>query len=521
MFIGHYNICTVLKDYQAVSHINADDYCITGFEYFGKAARPFSLHTLYVAEEPSDLPVAELIPSQNLLLCGISSENAAALLGEKENSINYSVIDSAINEDIKLKLRHYFNVKNGMGLMAESILDMLFHETGIQPMVDNFTRGFNNPVFVFDAGYHLIACNYEMAVKTPSGARIVEQMGMTEDEFRMINKQRLHEKIKKSEVPIIVFHEEIGCEQMLCAIDTRKDIGHIVINASNRPFNDVDVQLMIMLKEGLYQQMRKEEFIKDNNGYPYEYFLKDLLDGRIATPKQYMAQMSYVNTVFSDSMYCMVIETARSPEALNIFLIRNRLEFLIPDTKTLMYNGEIIVLFCLPGNKELSPDNYKAIRSLCTDFSLFAGISNNFHSLLDIAGFYKQALRAIELGTAADPDPGLFIYENYHMEHMAHIFFQKESPDVYCHPKMKYLLEYDKTHDSQLAYSLYMYLLNERNSAAASEAMFVHRNTLSYRLRQIESLVKINYDDPRERQYLILSYEIQNMDKGTFLLSEK
>ena len=80
-------------------------------------------------------------------------------------------------------------------------------------------------------------------------------MGLTEEDFRLINKRRIHEKIEKSDKPVIVYHEEIGCEQMLCSIDTRKDIGHIVINAVNRPFNEMDIQLMTMLKEGLYQQM--------------------------------------------------------------------------------------------------------------------------------------------------------------------------------------------------------------------------------------------------------------------------
>ena len=520
MFISHYSICELLKDQQAVCKVEAPDYCLTGFESIRTALLPMSLHTLYVVEDPEDLEhmAADsderirdaLSESVNLLICRATLEQAASLLGDMEPLLNYTVLPSPLDTSVKLLLREYFNEKNGMGLMAESILDMLFHETGIQPIVDKFTRGFNNPVFVFDAGYHLIACNYEMAVQDPAGKRIVEQMGMTEDEFRLINKRRIHEKVRKSDQPVTIYHDEIGCEQMICAIDTRKDIGHIVINAVNRPFNDMDVQLMIMLKEGLYQQMRKEEFVKDNNGFPYEYFLKDLLDGKIATPKQYLAQLNYVNAEFSESMYCLVIETARSTATLNVFLIRNRFESLLPNTKTLMYNGEIIVLFCLKKQAELSPEDYQSIRELCIQHGLFAGISNNFTSLLDLAGYYKQAIRAIEIGTVSDPVPGLYIYNQYFMEHMAHIFFQKESPDVFCHPKMKYLLDYDKAHDSQLAYSLYMYLLHERNSAAAAEAMFVHRNTLSYRLSKIDSLIHIDYNNSLERQYLILSYEVQN-----------
>lgn len=507
MFIGHSNIEDLLKVYGSSSHINAPDYCITSCVPVRNAVLPYSLHQLYAVTPEDSLDLNQLIPSINLLMIGFTDETAAQKLGDKETQTNYTVINSPVSDKIRYDLREFFNEKNAMSLVAESILDILFHENTIQSMVDKFTRGFNNPVFVFDAGFHLIACNYEMAVQHPSGISIVNNMGMTADEYRIINKRRIHEKVKKSDVPIRVFHEEIGCEQLICSIDTRKDMGHIVINAINRPFNNVDYKLLLMLKEGIYQQMRKIEFVNDNNGYPYEYFLKDLLDGKIATPKQYLQRMSYVNSEFTRSLYCLVIETARSSGELNKFLVRSRFESLLPNTKTLMYNGEIIVLFCLPDGEELNSGLLKKIHQLCLEFGLYSGLSNNFSDLLEVSGYYKQALRSIELGVVDHPDPGLFIYNDYYMEHMAHIFFQKENPEIYCHPKMKILMEYDRTHDSQLSNSLYSYLLHERNAASTAEAMGIHRNTLNYRLTKIDSLVKIDFENASERQYLILSYE--------------
>ena len=96
------------------------------------------------------------------------------------------------------------------------------------------------------------------------------------------------------------------------------------------------------------------------------------------------------------------------------------------------------------------------------------------------------------------------------MQHLANIFSQKESALIYCHPALKQLLEYDKKHDTQLSLTLYQYLANERNSVVAAEAMFIHRNTLIYRLKKIDTLVDIDYDSFSERQYIILSYEILN-----------
>ena len=56
-------------------------------------------------------------------------------------------------------------------------------------------------------------------------------------------------------------------------------------------------------------------------------------------------------------------------------------------------------------------------------------------------------------------------------------------------------------------YTLYMYLTHERNLAATSEAMDMHRTSLVYRFKKINTLIGEDFDDYRERMYLILSYE--------------
>jgi DNA-binding PucR family transcriptional regulator len=53
-----------------------------------------------------------------------------------------------------------------------------------------------------------------------------------------------------------------------------------------------------------------------------------------------------------------------------------------------------------------------------------------------------------------------------------------------------------------------MYLIHERNLAAAAEAMDMHRTSLVYRFKKINSLIGDDFDDYRNRLYLILSYEM-------------
>lgn len=69
-------------------------------------------------------------------------------------------------------------------------------------------------------------------------------------------------------------------------------------------------------------------------------------------------------------------------------------------------------------------------------------------------------------------------------------------------------MDYDKKHHSELAYTLYMYLTHERNLAAAAEAMEMHRSSLVYRFKKIYELLGNDFEDYRERMYMILSYEM-------------
>ena len=376
-------------------------------------------------------------------------------------------------------------------------------------MIDKAYCAFQNPIFVFDAGFNLTAATWEAAAEDKINAPLLQNKAFSESEFRIINKlNHIHEKVKKSESPILIHHPELGFDQLICAIDTQKDMGHIVINATNRPFVQGDRHMLLLLKRAIDQQLKKDEFIRNNKGFQYEYFIKDLLDEKIAVGKKHFDKLKYVEKEFQGNLYSIVVETARSSATLNPLCIRSEFETRFAGTKTLIYNGEIIILLCLPVNHEITTTEYSTIADICKKHKLFAGISNVFHDILKIKNYYMQALRAIELGISHDKSPNLFIYRDYYMQHISNLFLQKEASDIFCHPQLNRLQQFDEKHDTDYAFSLYIYLIHERNSVLAADALNIHPNTLRYRLKKIQEITNLNLDDAHERQYLIISYEL-------------
>ncbi len=77
-------------------------------------------------------------------------------------------------------------------------------------------------------------------------------------------------------------------------------------------------------------------------------------------------------------------------------------------------------------------------------------------------------------------------------------------------------MEYDREKNTQYFPTLRAFLLNERDISRTSKAMIIHRTTLVYRLKKIQSMTSINLDDPEERLYLLLSLRLLESADGYF-----
>lgn len=68
----------------------------------------------------------------------------------------------------------------------------------------------------------------------------------------------------------------------------------------------------------------------------------------------------------------------------------------------------------------------------------------------------------------------------------------------YCEDKLRKLEEYDHANGTYLQETLVAYYMNGFNISKAAEALFIHRNSLQYRLSKIEALLNMELDDYME-----------------------
>ncbi len=513
MYIGMQHLKKLCYNTKHNLYSGTTHYGLIGWAMLETAPQPYNVHIVYITSWDKDLTNYVFPDGIHLILLAPEQISIEDFKNPLQDHANILLVASKNPNHFILSIQEFFEYKLATGLLAESLLEIMSFEGGIQEMVDHSFMILNNPILVFDASFNLIAANWDEIQKHKIADNIIKNKGFSNFEFSLANREHIHDRVKKSEHPFVIFHSELGFEQMLVSIDTARDLGHVVVCAVNRPFNPMDFNSLWILKRNIEQQLKKDEFIRNSKGFHYENFLKDLLDGKITTNKVFLDRIQYVGLKFSEAIRCIVIELAHTPSAINPYHIRSLFENNFPNSKVLIYNGQIIILLDIPKSQLFLKTVEHKVHSICSSNDLFAGMSNCFWDIWEFPKFYNQALRAIEIGIGTTNEPGAFLYETYYLDHMKNTFLQKESAHVFCHPRMATLFSYDKKNHSELAYTLYMYLLYERNMKATANAMHMHRSSLTYRFKKIANLIGDNFEDAAERQYLILSYELNTPDK--------
>nr|WP_237449182.1 MULTISPECIES: helix-turn-helix domain-containing protein [unclassified Paenibacillus] len=87
------------------------------------------------------------------------------------------------------------------------------------------------------------------------------------------------------------------------------------------------------------------------------------------------------------------------------------------------------------------------------------------------------------------------MYEDYLCEHIGKIISEQNDLADFCHPVIQKLIAYDNAHKTSLLPTLEAYLQYVDTPNIAAKTLFIHRNTLFYRINRIRELFEIDLSD--------------------------
>ena len=137
-----------------------------------------------------------------------------------------------------------------------------------------------------------------------------------------------------------------------------------------------------------------------------------------------------------------------------------------------------------------------------------AGLSNEQKNILRLPILAKEAEDALHYGPGKHPMLWSFHFSDYILDYLKDAMTEKYAPEELEHHAVRILQEHDKIHHSCLTETLRVFTEQKFSASAAANAMYIHRSTFLHRLKRIQELTHINFDNTMDRVWLTLSFFI-------------
>lgn len=150
------------------------------------------------------------------------------------------------------------------------------------------------------------------------------------------------------------------------------------------------------------------------------------------------------------------------------------------------------------------------IREKCSPYTVSIGISAVETELLEFRQANDCARQSLEIGQGLVASAGgaVTCYEDLGIFRTIALSTGRAGLERYCKDILGPLLEYDRQYGTELVETLRVFLENNQNTAKAAKALFIHYNTLRYRMECVQQILGDALEDPQKRLAIEIALQI-------------
>ncbi|MFV0392893.1 MAG: PucR family transcriptional regulator, partial [Coprobacillaceae bacterium] len=278
-----------------------------------------------------------------------------------------------------------------------------------------------------------------------------------------------------------------------------KIVGYICVLLTHKKISEEEYEKVTIVTKflSLYLSKHIVPNIPNNDFYLQNIFANDNIIEKDFTLK------SNVN-LSSDFMIAYTSVYDKSNEIVYLYQLFNHVHK-YKDVYPILDDNHLFLLFTniqTPNPNSLVKKQLTAMMRHIKVVNLHFGISNHFHTMQDVLKHKQQAMHAYEL---AKDKPYQF-FMDIAIEDIFQTIKKQDTHELYLHPALQILKEYDKQHNSSYLYTLEIFIRQFCSSQETCQILNIHRNSLLYRLDKIQEISKLDLKSNQTRTLLLCNF---------------
>ncbi|MFP3511248.1 helix-turn-helix domain-containing protein [Peribacillus sp. SIMBA_075] len=327
------------------------------------------------------------------------------------------------------------------------------------------------------------------------------------------------EQLKTVEHPFRVKQiEEIGLNQrvVVSAVHKGQVFGFIWVQETEM-MTDSELEFLHEVSHHIGKLLHQKKQINMKKDEEKNEFYQKVIDEVYQTENQIKWEAANMNLLIPETFLINVFTIAQSDAehfdelADTVSLFANALNHF---THVFTNQLKIIVLIGSNGKgKDLLSDSANDLTNTVlaqfNDQRVFPGIGNEYSSILQLRKSYLEALEVINAAKfIGEPEQLPFQYSKLGIFRYLEMISNHHTKTNYINTDLQILQKKDQESQTKLLQTMEIYLLNNCRIKPTAEQLYIHTNTLKYRLNQITDLTSIDFDDFHSRMQLYIDLQL-------------
>lgn len=375
--------------------------------------------------------------------------------------------------------------------------------TGITQLINKAATLLGNAIVLINSFDRVLAHSTNYAIEDPLWAENIER-GYCSFEFvqKVKENRNMQEWSKRGEeTHTITLPGDLQPKLVARLIDRGHEAGGLVMIAHHTEISSKHRRMLPMIGKLLLDTYERDSPSEDLQNTRESAVLYELLDERDpngfdsfgASQYEFPPEMRVVVARFIDRIDNRYLKRAFQMNLKSIF----------PSGIPVLYKNYLAIV-----TDEISEEQILSLQTLALAEQVRVGISWPFSALAEFKRHFNQAVSAIKEAQRLYETELVHDYTDFACYDLFFNYTGKQPLRDYCHPALYTLQAYDEENRTEYLSTLKEFLENAKNSTDAASTLFIHRNTLQYRIKRIEELTGLDLKKPGTTYALLESFRI-------------
>lgn len=404
--------------------------------------------------------------------------------------------------------------------ISNNLITILQNNGDIQKILDYGFDVLNNPIMVVDASFDFIACVGTNTLNDEPLWQYAIENGVLPQDYIATLMQSETDDMDNDPNNVVLMEEKYGQytnhNQVAAKIISNNIVvGYVKMLEKNRMITAFDKSVLICLSNFLSIIINNKSGHHPYNASIAESFLTSIISQKIKNPEEIESRQSIFNIKLYDTLHIITIEMNKVPSHPDhIFYLLKKFKKFFGRNIVIIVNTRYVVLYDTKNLEDSINEAFlERFSSLLEANNCTASVSLPFKYLKELYLYYEQTLFCFELKELLETSKNIINYQDIIEYHMIIQFGKLFDLNFLIHPAVNKLLKMDEENEGNLVETLFTYIKNQQNISATAKIMFIHYNTLKYRINRIEDLCNFDFSNDREVFLINLSEKVLRIRK--------